>query len=354
MTSRCLPRVMSAALIGLSIMALSSSAYAQCTATSGVQFTGSLEDGLQIGVPEPKQGKFTIAYSNGLDLAEPLHIEGIAAKLEAEKLGGSFITSDAQGSPDRQLTQILQFIDQGVDGIMVAVLDPNALRPALEKAKEAGIPIIGTEINLENLEPGEGWLAQIWPGRDLASYLQVKAASELMPCDGEFVSMNFVVKIPIIEYVVKREAYWGEKFGLKQVGVAAATSDDSAGGEVAMTQLLGQNPDLDAAIIYTDSVATGARSAARSAGLLDLPVIGGNGGNGGFEAVEAGRLNATVQVNYPAVGRLAVWALYNELQGGPKAPRTFLTPRPVVVTGANISEHSNWNKQLEDRYGTSK
>ena len=314
-----------------------------------VAYSG-LEDQVPVGVPEPAKANVTIAYANGLDLAEPLHIEGVAAKLETERLGGSFVTADAKGQPDLQLSQIQRFIAQGVDGILVSVLDPGTLAPALKQAKAAGIPIIGPEVDLNSTEPGEGWTAQIWPGRDTLAYLQAKEAASMLPCNGTFTSADFVVRIPVIKYVVGREKYWGEQFGLKQVGVAAAPTDDIAGGGAAMTELLAKHPDMDGAIIFTDSVAEGAYASLRTAGKTDVKVIGGNGGNGGFEAVKSGRIDATVQLNYPEVGRLGVWALYNA-KAGKKVPRTFKASAPVVVNHENVPELSDWNQQLQERYG---
>lgn len=306
----------------------------------------SLENGLPVGVDEPQSADFTIAYANGLDIAEPLHIEGVAAKQETERLGGTFVTEDAAGDPDLQLTQILRFIDQDVDAIMVSVLDPGALRPALDRAESAGIPVLGVEVDLASTEPADGWLAQIWPGRDRLTYLQAQTAAELLPCDASFVSMELAVRIPTVEFAVEREAHWAEQFGLTRSGLATAPSADITGGETAMAELLARYADADGAIIWTDAVADGARSAARSAGNSDMLIVGGNGGNDGIESVRAGRIDATVQLDYPEVGRQAVWALYGALQGS-EIPRTFLVTEPLVVNQGNIDEVSTWNEQIE-------
>ena len=321
-----------------------------CNQVPDVPFSGSIEQQVPAGVPEPKPGKLTIAYANGLDLAEPLHIEGIAAKLETERLGGTFITEDAKGQPDLQLSQIQRFIARNVDGILVSVIDPGALAPALKQARAAGIPVIGVEINLDSTDPGPGWEAQIWPGRDHLAYLQAKEAARLLPCGGSLTSMDFAVRIPVIKYVVKREQFWAEKFGLKLLGTASAPTDDIAGGAAAMTQLLGQHPGMHGAVIYTDSVAEGARAAVRSAGK-DLPIVGGNGGNGGFAAVKAQRIDATVQLNYPEVGKLGGAGL--PLAGSIVLNQSvrFASGLSPVPDGLKLCVSGNWSGSCSSRIG---
>lgn len=75
-----------------------------------------------------------------------------AAKQEAEKIGGIRIeVLDANGDPATQADQMATFITEGVDGILLNPTDIASLKPSIQAAKDAGIPVIafGMEMNEE-------------------------------------------------------------------------------------------------------------------------------------------------------------------------------------------------------------
>ena len=73
-------------------------------------------------------------------------------------------------------------------------------------------------------------------------------------------TIDLVVKVPSIVFSITRDTYWAQKYGLKVVGPASNPSDDIAGGEKAMTQLLGQHSNLKGVMAYNDPSAVGAGS----------------------------------------------------------------------------------------------
>ncbi len=322
-----------------------------CPDAPQVAFTNQQAQGVQTELPTPRRGKLKIAYANGTDAVEPLHVEGVALKREVEKLGGSFITSDAKGQPDLQVSQIQQFITRGVDGIFVSVIDPGALAPVLKRAQKAGIPVVGVEVSLTSTDPGPGWSSQIWLGRDRLPYLQTQEAVRRLPCKGGFVQMQFAIPVPTIVHMVEGQRRWGKAFGLKPLGIATNPTNDIAGGEKAMTQLLSKYPDMNGLIAYNEESAVGASAAARAAGKRGLPIIGGNGGSLGLSAVKDGRIDATVQLRFPDAGRAGAHVLYGLIQGE-KVAKTIAVEPPILVTKANVDQVQTWDATLEQRYGS--
>ena len=59
-----------------------------------------------------------------------------------EEKGYEMVISDADGDVTTQISQIEDFITQGVDVILLAAADPTALIPACQDAIDAGIPVI--------------------------------------------------------------------------------------------------------------------------------------------------------------------------------------------------------------------
>jgi len=64
--------------------------------------------------------------------------------------GGTYIRTDAQDREDQQLADIDSLINQGADVLIVLAKDNVAILPAIEKAKAAGIPVIGYDRLIED------------------------------------------------------------------------------------------------------------------------------------------------------------------------------------------------------------
>jgi D-xylose transport system substrate-binding protein len=67
---------------------------------------------------------------------EPAIISAVAAG------GGSYARTDARDDESQQLTDIDSLINQGADVLIVLAKDSVAIQPAVDKAKQAGIPVI--------------------------------------------------------------------------------------------------------------------------------------------------------------------------------------------------------------------
>ena len=323
----------------------------ETTGGSGdVQFTGSLETSVPVGYDEPDNGDFRLAYLNPLGGNEFLDTLGHAMKLETEKLGGSWIQLDAKGDVDTQVSQMQQIVAQDVDGIFVFALDPGSVQPALKRAKAKKIPVITIDLTFDSTTDIGLFDSQIWQRRDEAAYLGAKEMASRVDEGSEVATIDFAVQVPSIVFSIVRAKYWAEKFGLTVAGNATNPSDDIAGGEKAMTTILGKFPDIAGVIGYNDPSAIGAAAAARSQGKTDLTFGGQNGGSDAFVALKAGRLSYTAKLDPPSMGKFAAWGLYDLLQGK-TVPKTVKAEAPQIVTDDNVNDAKTWDDQLQEEYG---
>jgi ribose transport system substrate-binding protein len=322
------------------------------TEAPAVAFTGSVEEDVPVGYEEPESGDYSLAYLNPLGGNEFLDTLGRAMQLETERLGGSWIELDAKGDVDTQVSQFQQVVGQDVDGIFVFALDPGSVQPALERAKSAGIPVVTIDLNFESTEDIGDFDSQIWQRRDEAAYLGAQEMASRVGSGGSVATIDFAVQVPSIVFSIERAVHWAEQFGLTVAGNATNPSDDIAGGEVAMTDILANYPDIGGVIGYNDPSAIGAAAAARAQGQQDLTFGGQNGGSDAFEAIRAGRLSYTAKLDPPSMGKFAAWGLYNLLQGN-EVPKTVKAEEPVIVTSDNIDSVPTWEEQLEEEYGQS-
>jgi ribose transport system substrate-binding protein len=318
--------------------------------SSDVEFTGSLETDVPVGYDEPDEGSFRLAYLNPLGANEFLRTLGRAMKLETEKLGGTYLELDAKGDVDTQVSQFQQLVAQDVDGIFAFALDPGSVQPALKRAKAAGIPVVTIDLNLESTTDIGEFDSQIWQRRDEAAYLGAKEMASRVDEGASVATIDFAVKVPSIVYSIERAGYWAKKFGLTIAGNGTNPTDDIAGGEKAMTSILGGFPDIAGVIGYNDPSAIGASAAARAQGKTGLVFGGQNGGSDAFEAIRAGRLTYTAKLDPPSMGKFAAWGLYNLLQDK-EVPKTVKAEEPVIVNEDNVDDTSTWDEQLEEEYG---
>ncbi len=109
----------------LTLMASGGFAAAQGTPTTGA-------DGEQIVV-----GLVQIDLSNPFHLGE---VEG--AKEAARRYGFELRVTSGEGDVNKQMQAVENLINEGVDAIAVNFIDINAFGPTLQKAQEAGIPVV--------------------------------------------------------------------------------------------------------------------------------------------------------------------------------------------------------------------
>jgi D-xylose transport system substrate-binding protein len=77
---------------------------------------------------------------------EPAIVEAVEAG------GGSYIRADARDSEDQQITDVQNLINQGADVLIILAKDTEAILPAVQAAKDAGIPMIGYDRLIEDEE----------------------------------------------------------------------------------------------------------------------------------------------------------------------------------------------------------
>jgi len=71
-------------------------------------------------------------------------------KKTVEDAGGKYISADANLSAEQQLTDVDTLISQGAKVLILLAQDNKAILPALQKAKDAGIPVIAYDRLIED------------------------------------------------------------------------------------------------------------------------------------------------------------------------------------------------------------
>lgn len=227
----------------------------------------------------------------------------------AEKLGGTVQVVDAQDDASAQLNGMDDLITQGVDIILVNPVDSDAIVPAVEQANKAGIPVI----TIDRLSNGGEVVTQVASNNVEGGEMAAKFIIEKV---GEGAKVIQLEGVPGASATNER----GEGFNniaKDKLDIVATQSANfnRAEGLTVTENLLQANPDIKAIFAQNDEMALGAVEALKAAGMEDVIVVGFDGNEDGLKAVEAGEMAATIAQQPKEMGKIAVQAAYDFLDG---------------------------------------
>jgi ribose transport system substrate-binding protein len=203
------------------------------------------------------------------------------------------IINDPKGDVTTQASQIEQFIRQGVDGIMVIAVQPDALNQQVADAKEAGIPLLNINSALNSpdtagsVEPDD-----VEAGAAIAQAMidHIGGSGNVVILEGPFGNSGQVLRKEGIDRVLAENP---------DITVLASDTANWARDEAAnkMANWLTAHGDkIDGVIAENDDMGLGALQAIREAGK-SIPVVGIDGLQDGLRAIESGEFIGTVLQN---------------------------------------------------------
>lgn len=246
---------------------------------------------------------------------------------EAEKRGVNLKFSDAQQKQENQIKALRAFIAQKVDAIILAPVVEAGWEPVLKEAKRAGIPVIlvdrGVSVSDDSLYVTLIASDFVEEGRMAAEWLAKK-----MGGNGNIVELQGT---PGAAPAIDRKKGFEE--GLKtfpEMKIIKSQSGDftRAKGKEAMEAFLkAEGGNIQAVYAHNDDMALGAIQAIEQAGLKpgqDIIIVSIDGVKAAFEAMIAGKLNASVECN-PLLGPAAFDAVEAAVRGE-KLPKWIKVP----------------------------
>ncbi|MGE5865671.1 MAG: substrate-binding domain-containing protein, partial [Rhizobacter sp.] len=75
-----------------------------------------------------------------------------AIKAQLAKLGAKYISADAGGSPEKQISDVDSLLAKGATSLIILAMDKDAIVPALAKAKQRKVPVVAYDRLIE--QPG--------------------------------------------------------------------------------------------------------------------------------------------------------------------------------------------------------
>lgn len=247
----------------------------------------------------------------------------------------------ADNDSELQIRQIEEFIDEGVDVLLVSPNESAPLTPVLEKAYVAGIHVVLIDRKIES----NRYTAYIGAN----NYEIGKAAGQYLAA--KFPQGARVLAIEIQESISPgNERAAGFREGIKDVPdlrIVKAVEDSSLfENQAKLEKLFEGDLEFDVVFSHTDFMAEVAHSVAQSKGVADsiffIGIDGIPGTGRGINAVENGVLNASML--YPTGGDDAIKLIIAILNDLPYQKENTL--ETIVIEPSNASILNNQMKRV--------
>ncbi len=291
-----------------------------------------------------------------------------AIKAALEAAGMKYISTDAQSSASKQLSDVESLIAQGVDALIILAQDAQAIGPAVDAAADEGIPVIGYDrliddsrafyLTFDNIEVGRMQARAVLAAQPTGNYVMIKGS----PTDpnADFLRGG--------QQEVLQEAI--DKGDITIVAEAYTDGWLPANAQRNMEQILtAQDNQVDAVVASNDGTAGGVVAALAAQGMDGIPVSGQDGDHAALNRVAKGTQTVSVWKDARELGKaageiavaLAGGAAMSDIPGavqwtspsGTTLWAKFLAPVPITRDNLDVVVDAGWISQEDLCQGVS-
>jgi ABC-type sugar transport system substrate-binding protein len=252
---------------------------------------------------------------------------------------------DAKDDVSKQLSQVQNFIANGVNAIIVNPVDTSATAAITKAAADAGVPLVYVNrqpIDVDKLGPKAAFVAS---NEAESGTLEAKQICKLLGGKGNILVMEGVLsnqsavqRTKDIHEVISTP----ECSGIKVVAEQTANYDRTQAQNL-MTNWLSKGLKFDAVVSNNDEMAIGALQAMKSAGIdTKSAIVGGiDATQDALASMKSGDLKVTVFQDAAGQGKGAVDAALALAAGKPVEKKVYIPF--LLVTPANMDQFMKKN-----------
>jgi ribose transport system substrate-binding protein len=267
--------------------------------------------------------------------------EGAEAAAKDLNVNMSVLAPEQPDNVEEQTNMVENLMQAGIDAIILVPADSKAIVPAVDKAREAGVPIIAADTKVIGTE------VETFVGYDSRELAAIMGRWLKQYIDD---NMGGTAKIVILEgkpgASTAKDRLDGFHDALDNVeGIEIAASQTAQWNRVEAVKvtedMLTRFPDLNVIIGSNDEMALGAVEAIEARGLTpgkDVIVIGVNGAENALEAIEQGNLLATIYPNQYCLSYLAVKTAADLVRDGVQPEKEIIGELSQVIDANNVAE----------------
>ncbi|WP_289142678.1 substrate-binding domain-containing protein [uncultured Brevibacillus sp.] len=255
-------------------------------------------------------------------------------KKAAEEAGVKLLVNDPNLDLAKQVSAVEDYMQKGVNGLILLAVDNAGVVPVVEEAKEKGIPVItadsvvpsdkvDTFIGTENYEAG----------KQLGEHLKKQIEAE-----------GKDVKIAVVTHVqsfVQKERLRGFKEVLSNVNGISFLNDqpgyDREKSMATVENILQANPDVDYIYATAENSVLGALAALESANNTKTKIVGFDVTPEAAEGIRGGKILAMIQQQPEKIGEAAVKAAIEAING--KQLEKNISIPVILMDKSNVDEY---------------
>ncbi|HKG04085.1 MAG TPA: substrate-binding domain-containing protein [Conexibacter sp.] len=256
-------------------------------------------------------------------------------------LGWTIVDTDTMGSVPTAQSTLTAFLTRKVDGIIMIGIGASQMEPQLAKAKEAGIPTVGS-YTFAPLDSSLGNDYGLPPDGDaslignylIADQLQRRPTGKIKVAMLDFTADVIQARRFAFKGLIEQQDRFEIVAEHNNISLTNTASDSSA----AARTILQANPDLNAIWCNYPPIALPAASGVAQSGKTDVQVYGHIANTAGVEALRGNStpLVATSWIDIPYISYTLIGQILQGLSGK-KLDRKLSVqqPDPAVVFDAN-------------------
>ena len=252
---------------------------------------------------------------------------------------------DAKDDVSKQLSQVQNFIANGMDAIIVNPVDTSATAAITKAAAEAGVPLVYVNrepIDVDKLGSKAAFVASneaesgMLETKEICKLLGGKG--NILVIEGQLSNQAAVQRTKDIHEVISAPDCQGIKIIAEQTG-----NWDRTQGQNLMTNWLSKGMKFDAVVSNNDEMAIGAIQAMKAAGIdTKKAVVGGvDATQDALASMKAGDLKVTVFQDAAGQGRGAVDTALKLIKGEKSDKKVYIPFQ--LVTPDNMDKFTKKN-----------
>ncbi len=281
-----------------------------------------------------------------------------ALKAQLAKSGHTYISADAAGSPEKQITDVDGLIAKGAQVLVILAMDKDAILPAVNKATQRKIPVIAYDrlieapgvfyITFDNKEVGRMQARAVFAAKPKGNYVMIKGS----PTDpnADFLRAG---QQEVLDAAIK-------KGDIKIVGEEYTEGWKPEVAQKNMEQILTKTGGkVDAVVASNDGTAGGVVAALTARGVKGVPISGQDGDHAALNRVARGLQTVSVWKDARSLGQQAA-VVADALAAGKPVPGAakwnggekkialdslFLKPVPVTRDNLDTVLSAGWIKK---------
>ncbi|MFN0114858.1 MAG: substrate-binding domain-containing protein [Paracoccaceae bacterium] len=249
------------------------------------------------------EGK-TIAVSWKTFQEERWKTDEAAIKAVVEAAGNTYISTDAQGSAQKQAADIESLISQKPDVVLVVAFDSDAILPSIKALSDAGIKAIAYDVQFEDPNALYITFDNVGVGRIIAQEVsKVKPEGNYAFIKGDKGDPNATFLFQGMMEVLKESLDSGKIMNVCETFTDGWKPDNA---QKNMEQCLTSTGNkVDAVLSENDGMASGVVAALTAQGMAGIPVGGQDGDLAAINRVALGTQTVSVWKNAKDLGKVA-------------------------------------------------